>query len=158
MSRGGLIALSGVDCGGKSTQRDLLVQALRAWGARPVLVYLRPGYTPGLRALKSFLHRGRKDRARTGEAGRTGRYPRRAENLAHPLIRWLWVQTALADLLWQSAVRMRLWRARGRVVVCNRYLLDALVDFRVNFPAERVERRWLCRALRRFARRPDAAF
>lgn len=155
-----LIALSGVDCAGKSTQRDLLVEALRSWGARPVTVYARPGYTPGLRAVKNALRspRGKKERAPGGASAVSGRFPRRASNLGNPLVRWLWVTTSLLDLLWLCAVRMRLLKARGRTVVCNRYLLDALVDYRVNFPAERVEERWLCRALRRLAPRPDAAF
>jgi thymidylate kinase len=158
--RGRLIAFSGVDCAGKSTQRELLLEALRAAGTAPITVYTRPGYTPGLRALKGVLPAllGRKRGARAGVSDVPSRFPRRAANLPNPLVRWLWVTSALLDLLLLYGVRVRLWRARGRTVVCNRYLLDALVDLRVNFPGERVERRWLCRWLRRSAARPDAAF
>ena len=158
--RGLLIALCGVDCAGKSTQRELLLEALRSSGAKPLTVYTRPGYTPGLSALKRTLRalRGRKRLPRAGVSEAPSRFPRRAANLGHPLVRWLWVTSALLDLLWLYGVRLRFARARGRAVVCNRYLLDALVDFRVNFPDERIERRWLCRWLRRLAARPDAAF
>lgn len=154
------MALSGVDCAGKSTQRDLLVEALRSSGRELVTVYTRPGYTPGLRAIKSAARalRGGKRTARDGVSSDPSRYPRRAANLPGPIGRWLWLTAALLDLLLLYAVRIRLWRARGRAVLCNRYLLDALVDFRVNFPADEVEKRWLCRLVRRFAARPDAAF
>ncbi len=159
-TRGGLIAMCGVDCAGKSTQRDLLVEALRAQGTPVISVYARPGYTPGLRVVKHALRAlsGRKKLLRGGVSDVPSRFPRRAANLGHPLLRWLWLTAALLDLLWLYGVQMRLWRARGRVVVGNRYLLDALVDFRVNFPGERVEQRWLCRWLRRIAARPDATF
>ncbi len=148
-----------MDCAGKSTQRDLLVEALRSSGHRPLNVYSRPGSTPGLRAIKSALRslRGKKEPARGSVSQVPGRYPRRAANLEHPLGRWLWLTAGLLDLLWLHGVRIRLWRASGRAVVCNRYLLDGLVDFRVNFPAERVQERWLCRLLRRISPRPDVA-
>lgn len=159
-SRGVLIALSGADCAGKSTQRDLLVEALSAQGTPPISVYTRPGYTPGLTVVKGTLRAlsGRKKLLRSGVSDAPSRFPRRAANLGNPLLHWLWLTASLLDLLLLYGLQMRLWRARGRAVVCNRYLLDALVDFRVNFPGERVERRWLCRWLRRIALRPDAAF
>jgi thymidylate kinase len=50
--RGLLIALSGVDCAGKSTQRDLLMQALRSQGYTPINVYTRVGSTPVQRAVR----------------------------------------------------------------------------------------------------------
>lgn len=159
--RGMVVALSGVDCAGKSTQRDRLREALRGGGHAPVQLYTRAGYTPGLRALKNGLRRlcGKEPRPeREGVSEAPSLYPRRAANLPNPLSRKLWLTAALLDLLLQHCVRVRWLRARGRVVVCNRHLLDALVDFRVNFPDDRVEERLLWRLLLRFAVRPDAAF
>ncbi|HEX6885096.1 MAG TPA: hypothetical protein VF530_17110 [Planctomycetota bacterium] len=157
--RGLVIALSGVDCAGKSTQRERLTRWLHAQGRAPVLLWTRAGYTPALEALKTLARRvrGRGGRTRAGVAARPGGYPRRAADFASPCTRWLWLGAALLELLWLYAVRVRLWRALGRVVICDRHLLDCLVDLRVNFPAQRVERRWLCRALRRCAARPDVA-
>lgn len=133
------------------------MEALRSWGYAPVNVYARAGYTPGLKAVKAALG-GRKRSAPKSVSGKPSRYPRRASNLGNPVRRWLWLTIALVALLWLFCVRIPLWRARGRAVVCNRYLLDCLVDFRVNFPDDRVERWLLFRLLRRFAARPDAAF
>ncbi len=155
-----MIALSGVDCAGKSTQGGLLIRLLRSRGQTPIVLWTRPGYTPGLealkRAVKTLTGRGKSRRGKKSEE--PSRYPRRAANLGHPLKRRLWLTTALLELLWLYAVRIRIWKGRGRTVVCDRYLLDCLVDFRVNFPADRVEEHLLCRLLRRFHVRPDAAF
>ncbi|NOT30727.1 MAG: oligosaccharide flippase family protein, partial [Planctomycetes bacterium] len=159
--RGLVVALSGVDCAGKSTQRDRLMEALRGWGHTPVSLYTRAGYTPGLRAIKNGLRRLRGEKSRPEREGVSeapSLYPRRAANLPKPLARKLWLIAALLDLLLQHCLWVRWMRARGRAVVCNRHLLDALVDFRVNFPDDRVEERLLCRLLLRFAVRPDAAF
>lgn len=159
-ARGVLIAFSGVDCAGKSTQRDLFLERLRLSGDEPVLVYSRPGNTPGMRFFKNALRSlsGKKGPARQGVSPVPGRYPQRAANLRSPVKSWVWLTASLIDLLWLHGVRMRLWMARGQVVVCNRYMLDGLVDFRVNFPAARVEKRLLYRLLRRVSPRPDAAF
>jgi thymidylate kinase len=158
--RGALFALSGVDCAGKSTQRELLMDALRSRGYTPVTLWTRAGYTPGLKAIKRALRAltGVRKPRRQGVSEEPGRYPRRLANLGHPLKRWLWLTAALLDLLWVYGVRIRIWKARGRIVVCDRYLLDCRVDFRVNFPADRIEDRLLFRLLRCFSVRPDAAF
>jgi thymidylate kinase len=159
-NRGFVLALSGIDSGGKSTQRDLLIEDLRAGGATPLHVWTRPGYSPRIRAVKNLLRRilGKKkaDRGRVSTA--SGQYPRRASTLGHPLKRWGWLTVALLDLLWVYAVQVRFWRALRRTVICDRYLLDSLVDFRVYFPDDRVEDRLLCRLLRAASVRPDAAF
>lgn len=159
MKRGAVFALSGVDCAGKSTQVDLLLESLRARGHSPVLLYIRPGSTPGLRAMRGLLGAfTRRKPVRTGVSKEPGRYPRRATNLGHPLRRKLWLMVALLDLLWVCCVRIRFLKLRGRSVVCNRYLLDCVVDFRVNFPADHVENGVLFRLLRRFCVRPDVAY
>ena len=161
MTRRGLtIALSGVDCSGKSTQRDLLMTALRSWGEEPVTIWTRAGSTPGLKAFKRvvFALTGKKKRDPGHVADKPGRYPRRAANLPNPLERRVWLTTAILDLAWVYVVKLRWWRWCGRTIVCDRYLLDCLVDFRVNFPDDRVEERLLCRFLRRFSVRPDVAF
>jgi thymidylate kinase len=158
--RGVVIALSGLDSAGKTTQRDLLVDGLRARGLAPITIWTRAGYTPGLRAGRRLLRAlagGRKP-ARRGVSEAPGRYPRRASNLGHPLRRRLWLTAALLDLLFVYGVRLRLWRARGRSVLCDRYLLDCVVDFRVNFPGDRIETWPLWRLVRRLSVRADAAF
>jgi thymidylate kinase len=158
--RGVLVALSGVDCAGKSTQRDLLVEAMRARGWRTLNFYVRPGYTPGLRLFKDMLRGFTRERPtqRNEVSSEPSRFPRRASNLGHPLRRRLWLTAALLDLLWLCCVRIPVARRRGWAVVCNRYFLDCRVDFRVNFPDDRVESWLLFRLLMKYRARPDAGF
>lgn len=158
--RGFVIALSGVDCSGKSTQRRRLLETLRNEGREPIHVWSRAGYSKRLRFLRKISNvvRGRRDKQRAEKvAPKPGLYPRRASTLPNPIHRRIWLSLALLDLLWLYAVKIRFWKQRGRLVVCDRYLLDALVDFRVNFPDDRVEHSVLGRLLRRWAVKPDVA-
>jgi len=159
-SRGFVLALSGIDSAGKSTQRDLLIEGLRSGGGTPVHLWTRPGYSPRIRMGKNLLRRalGKKKASRDRVSSASGQYPRRASTLGHPLKRWGWLTVALLDLLWVYVVQVRFLRALGRQVICDRYLLDSLVDFRVYFPDDRVEDRLLCRLLRALSVRPDVAF
>lgn len=159
-SRGIVIALSGIESSGKSTQRELLVDYLRSQGTSPVQIWTRPGYSPRLKIIKRLLRRlrGRRKPQRAGISRQSGQYPRRAASIGHPLKRWCWVTVAMLDLIWVYAIQVRVWRALERPVVCDRHLLDSQVDFRVNFPDDRVEDRLLWRLLCRVTSKPDAAF
>jgi dTMP kinase len=157
VSRGLLVTLSGIESSGKSTQLKRLEEDLRGGGRRPpIQVWIRPGYTRNLEALKR-LSGSRSSRPAAGE-GSPRPFPRRAEGFRSPLRRRLWLSLALIDLIWVFAVQVRYWRAMGRTVICDRYLWDCLVDFRVNFPDDPVERWLLGRALTALTPDPDIAF
>jgi thymidylate kinase len=148
-----LIAFGGLDGAGKSTQIELLRARLAGSGWSPAVVWVRGGYTPVFSTLKRLVRRlgGRRVPA-------AGRGEARARAFGRPALRRLWLVAALLDLLLLLAVRVRWWRWRGRVVICDRYLLDTRLDFRLNFPDETVERWWLWRLVERLVPRPDAAF
>jgi dTMP kinase len=73
-------------------------------------------------------------------------------------VKRLWLSLALIDLIWLYGLQVRYWLSRGRTVICDRYLWDCLVDFRVNFPSDAVESGLLGRVLTALAPRPDVAF
>ena len=151
--QGQVIVFSGLDGAGKSTQIELLMKHLREEGRKPVCVWTRGGYTPLFEGLKALLRRllGR-------AVPPPGNNPQRAQAFSKGWIRRLWLVLALMDLLWVYGVQLCWWRWRGRAVVCDRYLWDTLVDFRLYFPRERVECWWLWRLLVRVTPQPDAAF
>ncbi len=151
-----VVAIGGMDRAGKSLQRRALLEHLVASGYRPVYRWSRVGYTRRIESAKRLLRRLRGGGGQGGGGPRT--YPQRASRLRSPLKRRLWTTIALLDLLWEYAVVVRWLRARGLAVVCDRWLCDALVDLRVNFPDDRVERRPLWRLLEKLAARPDASF
>ena len=154
MKTGTLIVFSGLDGAGKSTQIRLLMERLESEGRAPVCLWTRGGYTSGFNALKSALRRLSRGRA-VPESGRT---PQRERAFEKSATRRAWLALALLDLLRVYAVQVRLRLWRGQTIICDRYLWDTLVDFRLNFPRESVERSLLWRALGRLTPSPDAAF
>ena len=149
-----LIVFSGIDGAGKTTQIERLLAQLRDEGRAPVYLWSRGGYTPLFNALKSLLRRLSGKRL----VPESGRSPQRKRSLSRPVVRKVWLTLALLDLILLYGLVLRWWRWRGRPIVCDRYLWDTLVDFRLNFPQEQVETWLLWRLLRRAAPRPDAAF
>ena len=152
-ARAVLVAFSGLDGAGKSTQIELLMEDLRQSGGRPRCLWTRGGYTPLLQSAKGLMRRA---------AGRSlpppGRSEAHSQAFSRNRTRRLWLILAMLELLWIYGVQLRWWRLTGRSVVCDRYLWDTLIDFRLNFPQETVERWVLWRLLARCTPRPDAAF
>lgn len=101
-SRGRLIAFEGVEGAGKSTQLELLRQALEKAGHR-VVTTREPGGTPVGEQVRSILL----DRAST----------------LHPRAEALLFAAARAQLV-EQVIRPAL--ARGEVVLCDRYLHSSL--------------------------------
>jgi len=148
-----LIAFSGNDGAGKSTQIARLSAHLAGTGHRVRQFWSRGGYTPGFEALKSLV------RKTSGSAvlPAAGRSEAREAKFRSRRVRKTWLLLACLDLLVSYAVLVRWWRFRGQTVLLDRYLADTVVDFRLNFPDERVERWALWRLLARVAPRPNAA-
>jgi thymidylate kinase len=88
--------------------------------------------------------------------GEDQRFEQRRRALGtNPLTRALYALLYAVDLAWPCVVRPRLQMAAGRVVVCDRYVYDAIVDYTL-YTGDAVDAlpgplRWLERA----APRPD---
>lgn len=149
-----LVAFSGMDGAGKTTQIDHLLVMLRDEGKVPVYLWTRGGYTPLFNALKSSLRRLSGKRL----VPESGPSKQRQRSFSRPSIRKAWLVMALLDLIVLYGIALRWWRWRGRSVVCDRYLWDTLLDFRLNFPQEKVESWLLWHVLRKVTPQPDAAF
>lgn len=149
-----LIAFSGLDGAGKSTQIDVLMKALRDEGRQPVLLWARGGYTPLFNSLKSLARRITRGKALPPG----GRSQARSQAFSKPVVRFVWLRLALLDLLFTYGARARWWLLVGKTVVCDRYIWDTLIDFRLNFPRDPVEKSWLWRMLVWAAPKPAAAF
>lgn len=147
-----LIAFSGLDGAGKSTQIRLLVASLRASGRRVAEFWSRGGYTPLFNGAKAILRRVRPSLPAAGHSSE------RSRRLSSPLVRRMWLHLAIVDLLFWYALWIRWKRLAGWVVVCDRYLIDTALDFERNFPEENVQHWFSWRLLERLTPRPSAGF
>ncbi|MGM0574763.1 MAG: dTMP kinase [Myxococcota bacterium] len=124
-----LIALSGIDCAGKSTQIERLSHALEARGRRPLVFWFRPGYSREMDALRAAVRR-----LRPGALPTADRVEVRREVFARPGVRRTWAAAALSDTVLQYAVKLRGHLLAGRTVICDRWLDDARLDLTLRFP------------------------
>ena len=163
-----IISFSGIDCCGKSSQIQLLVEYFREHGERPMhfwrkspfepraratYVWIRGGYTPLFSAVKRMWRRLSPEvvpSARTSDA--------REKIMSRKFWRRLWLHIAIFDLFFECVVRVRFYSLLGAAVVSDRYWWDSEVDFRVNFPCEEFWN-WLSwKLLKSCAAVPDNSF
>ncbi len=152
-----LVAVSGVDGSGKTTQVNALVHAFQRCGLRARWVWSRGGSSAlagHLIALGKRLLGRKVGASAAGPASEEGR----EEQFRHPLVRRLWPWLVWLDLTWQYLwkVRWPLWR--GDVVVCDRYLLDALAEMGARLEDAGIFRRLPARLLIWLNPRPQKAF
>lgn len=128
-----VIAVSGMDGAGKSTAIEVLRQLCTDLELSHEVVWLRAGNSDLMQALNralrrvlgAWLKRTTNDRQR--ESGPpTGVQPERRIN--HRGLATLWYWLALSELLLRTRLTLCRGRLRRRVVICDRYLLDSLVD------------------------------
>ena len=154
MPKAPLFVFSGLDCAGKTTQINRLLDYLRRRGLKdPVYFWSRGGYTPLFEKAKRLMRR---------TSGRalmpSGDSVQRTQTFRKSWVRRLWLAASLLDLMLVYGVGIRWWRMQGRPVVCDRYLWDTLVDFRLNFPQEKVEEWRLWRLLVFLTPQAEASF
>lgn len=122
-----MIAFSGIDCGGKSTQIELLRKAMEEKGIHCEVVWSRIGYTPGISFLKKLI-RGNK----SGSKEETLSYSAKVN--ANPRKRKMLFTAGLIDLCLYYSITLRLKEAFGRRVICDRYVWDSAIDCRLKYP------------------------
>lgn len=137
-----LIALSGIDGSGKSTQLEFIRNHLESRGESVVCLWTRGGYTPGINALKVLI------RKITGKKlPSSGPSAKRDEIFKNRRIQRLWLVLAIFDLLRIYGFCLRWWSLAGKSVICDRYLWDTLIDFQILFPKIPVKDWWLWKFL-----------
>ena len=124
-----IITFSGIDCAGKSTQIEQLEQYLVSQGLRIRKMWYRPGYSPEMERLKALYCRLRgvqRAQKRVSVPG-GGASSLSLKNAA-------WLASAALDMAAQWGAKLRYWEKQCDVVICDRYIDDALYDFRFRFP------------------------
>ena len=133
-----MIAFSGLDGSGKSTQIALLVNFFKAENIKTKVFWSRGGYTPGMRLLKVIL----RNLNSPFIPKRSGNSVERDASFANKYIRKIWLTLSILDLIIFYSVYIRCVEFFGIRVICDRYLYDTEIDFKRSFPDENVHQ-WI---------------
>ena len=140
---GAVIAMSGLDGSGKSTQAQALEQTLSTLGYPVVRVWTSVSAHPSLarvvapaRLLLRHRRESSDERQQRPAAGEDND-PLTHLREGNPLLQRMWVGfVAMINAWWvMRAVRPHL--LRGRIVICDRYTLDSIVHLRYRYGADR---------------------
>jgi len=144
---------SGLDCSGKSTQIEFLKEMFSKQGKKSLVFWSRGGYTPGFQKLKDILRRfsGKK-------LPEPGLSPAREKALANSFIRRIWLTIAMLDLIFFYTFYLRFKYLLNYNIICDRYLMDTNIDFKLAYPLDNTDTWFLWKLLKYTALKPDFHF
>ena len=142
-----IIAMSGVDCAGKSTHIELLRQYFISQGKTCTVFWYRPGYSDEMQKLKVALRKGillsqtlhnmlpvPKTRPQSDKPDKPDVEPGTPINKKIHVPAPIWLSTAILDTTLQWALKLRWLNKKYDVVICDRYIEDAKLDLQFKFP------------------------
>lgn len=145
-----MISFSGIDGSGKGTQIRLLEAHLIENGIKFKTIWARGSWTPGVELIKKVVRQDRNFSEVQKEA-----YRREART--NPKKQKIILILSIMDLLWFFGVYYRFLKIFNKVVICDRYIWDTLIDFRVNFSGYEFEKWLLWKLLIMFIPYPNTA-
>lgn len=122
-----MITFSGIDCAGKSTQIDIFKAYLESQGKRCRVIWSRGGYTSWVEGIKTLL---RKDKAYTEEQKEEYRKEFNQSTRKTKLLLW----ASICDLIRYYGIVLRFIEATGTLILCDRYIWDTYIDFKLKYP------------------------
>lgn len=128
-----MISFSGVDCSGKSTQINLLCKELEDRKIKHQVIWSRGGYTPGIEFVKKLLRRGK-------EISKEERIRYSEQTNSNSSKRKLLFTVSLIDLWFYYSIVLRLKEAFGTLIICDRYIWDTYIDFKMKYPEYEFEK------------------
>lgn len=121
-----IISFSGIDGSGKGTQIELFEKYLKKNNIRFKTIWARGSWTPGVELVKRIV---RQDRDLSEE--QKDEY--RKEARTNPKKQRIILILSIIDLLWYWGLYYRIVAFSGKVVICDRYVWDTYIDFKVSF-------------------------
>jgi len=136
MNKGYLIVFCGIDGSGKTTQAQLLIDALREKGFPASYVWARWEQV----LVKPFT--GKWKSAIGQETGHSdGRAKENKQKkhklLSNPVLRWLWLGAFFIDYGFQILFKVRVSLIRKKLIVSDRMFYDSVIDQAVNLGSKR---------------------
>jgi thymidylate kinase len=164
-----LVSVSGIDGSGKSMQAEQLRAAFETCDVRVRCVWARGASSRGvgavLRAGKSVL--GARERAERDvptpdtiaqtPRSEAQRFNERQRRLRNPFARWVFSLVYAVDLKLTYVIKVRFLLMTGSVVICDRYVYDALVDFALFTGTDAARPPFALNVMRALVPRPQVA-
>ena len=145
-----IIAFSGLDGAGKSTQINLLKNKLIENGNKVFVFWSRGGYTPGFQKLKDILRFVLKNKI-----SKPGKTISRELALKSGLISKIWFSIALIDLIFFYSIYLRIKYLLGFHIILDRFIIDTEIDFKLNFPNVNYNNHLLWKILKKTSIKPQ---
>jgi len=149
-----MIAFSGLDGAGKSTQIELLAKKYKDEGSKSITLWARGGYTTGMKFVKNIFKLSEQTSAKQSDKRTTSR----ERAFSHPIIRRIWLGLSILDLVLLYGFYIRIKELFGVKIICDRFIYDTLLDFKLNFPNEKIEKWILWKLLLFVSVKPDKHF
>jgi thymidylate kinase len=146
-----MISFSGIDGAGKTTQIELLQLYYDKIGKKHKTIWGRGGWTPGLEFIKNIVRTDKKLDSK-------GREEYRNRIHANPLKKKILLIGAILDLYLFFGIYYRLLNYRDYILICDRYIWDTYVDFKVNYPIIDFEKWIIWKILIQIIPHPDNSF
>ena len=122
-----IVVFSGIDGCGKSTQIQYLARHFENTGQRHKIIWARPGSTPLLIWIKSFV------RYLVPSLPPIGRSIKRDQLLKRSVVGRWWLYISLIELLYIYKVKSFFLTTLGYKLIFDRFLIDALIDYKLIF-------------------------
>lgn len=148
-----IITFSGMDGAGKTTQINKLIFKLKNQKKDVSYIWARGGYTPGFEFIKKIIRK-----IFVKSLPKAGFSTERKKIISRPKVSWVWLNIAMFDLAILYGIIVRLKLLFGHTVICDRYIDDTALDFKLNFPHMNFENMFLWKLLNFIAPKPDRSF
>jgi thymidylate kinase len=148
-----IIVFSGIDGSGKSTQIDLLNKYFDEKGKSIYYLWTRGGSTPWINNLKKFARKlaGKK-------LPPPGHSKERDKMLSIGWVQKTWLILSIIDLIRIYCFKIRILIFFNKVVLCDRYIWDTYIDFKIAFSSVDIDNWFLWRFLVKFSPSPCKSF
>lgn len=126
-----------MDCSGKSTQIEFIRKKLVEKNKKNLVFWSRGGYTPGFQKLKDIIRFifGKK-------LPKSGNSHKRDKAFSNPFIRKIWITFAILDLILFYSIYLRIKYYLNYNIICDRYLMDTNIDFKLAYPIDDIDK-WI---------------
>lgn len=146
-----MYTFSGIDSSGKTTQIELLKKYCDEHGIEYYYKWGKGRATPFVLWLKEVFRRDKKMNAEEKKEYRAKVYQSKRKKL-------LLLTASIVDLWWFWGVTYRRLNRKHQMLICDRYVWDTYIDFRIEFSEFNVDRWLIWKIAKWLAPKPDHSF